>query len=174
MVPPFWHRAATVHLLNRYYYAWRGNFQESHSSFPAYRKISIFNSFSKNMYFYLLWTSLSSVPLIPHTEAMFLLRKFSTEVIVNNGYLLWHQVSLLTFSSQFLIQRVAELWRQLCKPNTLPLIGSHWFNSYSSRRCPSETRKNWRKKPLFKQSVANSHNCDLLIHVFSLEKFIHI
>lgn len=39
---------------------------------------------------------------------------------------------LFAFASQILIQRAAELWKQLCQPNTLLLIGIDQFSSYSS------------------------------------------
>lgn len=76
-----------------------------------------------------------------------------------------------TFSSQFLIQRVAEPWRQLCKPKILLLIGSSIAIAVKGavRCCPSGTRRNWRKKTSFMQSVANSRNWDLLIPVYTLE-----
>lgn len=65
---------------------------------------------------------------------------FSSEVIINRLIVCYgircgiEHRCLFTFSSQFLILRVAELWRHLWKPNTLLLIGGHQFNSYSSQR----------------------------------------
>lgn len=58
---------------------------------------------------------------------------------------------LFAFASQILIQRAAELWKQLCQPNTLLLIGIDQFSSYSSwRSC--KLLPFWDKEELEKEA----------------------